>query len=453
MKLITTVLLVIIASIGHTLGQNPFSIKEYIPEKDIDTLTYEPPSYFIATVENGDVTLNWLPPGDGLGEWWSYSDSTLFSFIGLSAGGEWKASARWESDQLEGYNGEYITKVGFVPGSEVCDYTIVIYSGENAANILYSQPVNNFEINVWNDIILDQAVLIDATQELWVGISVDNVAAEFPMGVDIGPAVNWYGDLVSFSEGEWMTAYDYGLDYNWLIRTYITNTNKTSSSVISTLDNKTSQKQFQNDPTGYNLYRDDVILTSSPITGLEYIETGIPTGIYNYKLTAVYDTIESDPAELDVQVGGPILEINPEEITEVILTGETTNSQISLKNNGDSELLWTLEEDVEWLSFSSIEGQIASGDSIILEVYIDATNISAGNYSEETKFTINNLTNTNYYLTVNLTVGGYPVIEMELDSLNFGDISVGTTSTRQFTISNTGSEILYVSDVVSSDST
>ncbi|MCK9203314.1 MAG: carboxypeptidase regulatory-like domain-containing protein, partial [Bacteroidales bacterium] len=47
---------------------------------------------------------------------------------------------------------------------------------------------------------------------------------------------------------------------------------------------------------GYNVYRNADLLTSSPITDLLYDDNNVPSGTYSYRVTAVYDEGESNPA-------------------------------------------------------------------------------------------------------------------------------------------------------------
>ena len=54
---------------------------------------------------------------------------------------------------------------------------------------------------------------------------------------------------------------------------------------------------------GYNVYRDDVLLTLAPIAGLTYLDEGlIGDVIYAYSVTAVFDSGESTEAEVEILV-------------------------------------------------------------------------------------------------------------------------------------------------------
>ena len=53
---------------------------------------------------------------------------------------------------------------------------------------------------------------------------------------------------------------------------------------------------------GYKVYRDDVLLTDEPIAELYFIDTVTENGIYIYKVLAIYENGESEPASVEVTV-------------------------------------------------------------------------------------------------------------------------------------------------------
>ncbi len=50
-----------------------------------------------------------------------------------------------------------------------CEYSIRVWTGANAANLIVDQLVDSPEILAWNEIQLQTPVQIDATEELWIG--------------------------------------------------------------------------------------------------------------------------------------------------------------------------------------------------------------------------------------------------------------------------------------------
>jgi hypothetical protein len=60
-------------------------------------------------------------------------------------------------------------------------------------------------------------VTVDATQDLWFSIEVDNIpAGAYPLGVDAGPVVDGKSDWASLDGGAtWVELQIYGLDNNW----------------------------------------------------------------------------------------------------------------------------------------------------------------------------------------------------------------------------------------------
>lgn len=52
----------------------------------------------------------------------------------------------------------------------------------------------------------------------------------------------------------------------------------------------------------YLVYRDDALVTPSPLSNLAFTDVALANGSYNYGVTALYDAVESDPANLVVVV-------------------------------------------------------------------------------------------------------------------------------------------------------
>lgn len=330
-KLLLTILITLFLGFGLH-AQSPFS-KIRINEKEkflqVTNDSIFPPTNLQAQVTENDVSLTWLPSADGPGEWLTYSDSTLFTLIGLTDGGTWRIAARWEPDQIEDFEGEFLSKVDFIPGSDSAEYMLKIWKGEFAGTLIYEQEIVDFNILEWNKIMLSNPVEIDASQELWVGIEITQSVEDYPIGNDYGPAVQWYGDLVSFDMDEWTSGADFGLDYNWTLRAFITQSNDPAASFKELKRDKEtlSRSTF---PDAFNVYRDNELLTDIPITTFQYSDSNLETGIYTYGVTAIYDSVESDPTTIDVQVGGPQLLIEPDSLLVVMESNDIISQQVQL---------------------------------------------------------------------------------------------------------------------------
>ncbi|MFZ4707402.1 MAG: right-handed parallel beta-helix repeat-containing protein [Bacteroidales bacterium] len=99
--------------------------------------------------------------------------------------------------------------------------------------------------------------------------------------------------------------------------------------------------------TAYNLYRNNSLLVTLPVTSLEFDDMDLDNGTYNYSLTAVYENVESTPTpEVQIVVGitnpAPVTtiasvtaSINTEVILPVTVTGFTNITAVSLQLDYD----------------------------------------------------------------------------------------------------------------------
>ena len=204
--------------------------------------------------ETSSIALYWTMPESYL------IDTMIFwgdgEFSGNSAGTgeavEFDVAQRWEPAQLLEYDGTLITEIAFFPKELSSDYDIRIWTGTGAENLMLSYPYNPV-IGQWNVVTLDQPFLIDADQELWVGYHV-NAVTGYPAGLDHGPAVDGYGNMMNW--GGWQTLLDInpGLNYNWCIKAHI-KTIYNKSMVLSPNGNDNPEPGSTRDLMGFNIYR------------------------------------------------------------------------------------------------------------------------------------------------------------------------------------------------------
>lgn len=85
--------------------------------------------------------------------------------------------------------------------------------------------------------------------------------------------------------------------------------------------------------TGYNVYRNDELLTASPVTELSYVDASVPNGHYNYCVTAVYPDGESAKACDDVWITLGVQ--YPDQIISVYPNPATTELHITANSGFD----------------------------------------------------------------------------------------------------------------------
>jgi hypothetical protein len=165
--------------------------------------------------------LNWVAPeGGSVAEWIHWDDGENWGGIGTNSAAQFDVAARWEPSHLVNYDGAAVTQVAFFPYEELATYTIRIWTGPMAANLVVEQDVPSPVINEWNYVMLDTPVPIDITEELWVGYYID-AQAGYPAGCDDGPAVDEYGDWINLGGWQTLLEIDPSLDHNWNIQAYV----------------------------------------------------------------------------------------------------------------------------------------------------------------------------------------------------------------------------------------
>jgi hypothetical protein len=223
------------------------------------------------------IVLNWEGPDTGQIDEWIHWDDGVNSgnSIGTGAAVEFDVAARWEPAQLAVYEGASVTEIAFFPAEAQCTYNVRVWIGAGAANLVVDQVVSAPVIGQWNYVTLTTPVPVDITQELWVGYYV-NAQTGYPAGVDDGPAIDGYGNMMNF--GGWQTLLQINpeLDYNWNISAHLVtvagvtmplsksvepynNTNVTfaSNPVIVSVNHEFAPGSGSRDLTGYNVYRNE----------------------------------------------------------------------------------------------------------------------------------------------------------------------------------------------------
>ncbi len=237
--------------------------------------------------------------------------------IGLTNGGTFYVASRWEPEYLIPCYGLYLTKVAFVPVDDTAaEFVIKVWKGNNAGTLVASQEVTDFIVNEWNEVILENPVLIDTTQELWFGYSVTHEPGSQPAGCDDGPAISYKGDMISIDSITWVSmSMEYGLDYNWNLVATLESLDEVTSmaiplmetkgkkSVTHIMDNRFSfgqipsaysvfEKSQSKDLLGFNIYHNGELIGF--ITDYNPVIQDLAPGLHDFCVTAVYEMGESE---------------------------------------------------------------------------------------------------------------------------------------------------------------
>lgn len=420
-----------------------------------------PLSLNLTTTPNNDVNMNWTAPiiGDPVELTWS-SDTNNFA-LGVSSNQPYFVAARWEPGNLIGFDGFSVYQVEFFAFSAVSSYTIKIWQGEDADSLVYSQPISSIVNEAWNLVTLNDLIAINISSELWIGLEITQPEEEFPIGLDFGPAVVGYGDLVNLN-GNWETLFSYGLNFNISLKAFLVEVSgepqpltkqdfqftslSVSPSVRSLKEPKLvtirAERDINDVPDFYRVYRNEQLIGTSTMTS--FTDPLLPAGVYQYGVTAVYDTVESNATSASIQVGVPLLELTPQFVEVQMEADEQQDFVIQMANNSFFELIWSVESKPDFVELSSQTDTIAENESITIIMTIDAAELVAGVYQDTVFFAVNNPFNPIKALPISLTVSGDGLLSFGIDILDFGMVPVNLQSTKQVSVYNYGSETVYI---------
>jgi PKD repeat protein len=294
----------------------------------VDELPFLPTPRNLA-VEVFDATqalFNWdAPQGYETGQWIHYDDGTNTGGIGYTDGSAINVAIRWDAGDLADFNGMEITKICFFPKVEQVNFIFKAWTGDGY-NQIYSQPLSHIA-ETWNEFILDEPIVIDAANPLWIGYSASNYnAGTYPCGSDSGPAVSGYGDMVMTNEGEWLALSQIsGYSINWNLQAFVAGatrslpipqkytdkvpTNSAKSSLIAMNTSSRDGIRLNRGLLGYNVYLNDELIIMPLSIATEFLFTElIPETEYIAGVIAVYDEGDSDIA--DIMFDTPALSLN-----------------------------------------------------------------------------------------------------------------------------------------------
>jgi subtilisin family serine protease len=103
----------------------------------------------------------------------------------------------------------------------------------------------------------------------------------------------------------------------------------------------------------------------------------------------------------------------------------------------------------DWLTVSPAAGTVPAGGSTPLNVVFNAADLFGGVYEGAVRIANNDPANGLIEVPAVLTVTGVPVLAVDPASLDFGDVYVGYDQQLELTVSNAGTDLLTVTDIVS----
>ena len=218
--------------------------------------------------------------------WADWDNGTNSNSFGLNNAGTFSAAIRFTPYDLNYYHSyTHLKKIKFFPTEPGCTVIIKVWKGPNASTLLYSQPLDSYLPNSWNEIELETPIEIDKTSELWFGYTFTHAEGQSPAGTDSGPAVVGRGNMISTdNETSWNAISTLGHNFNWNISGLLIDSLYKTISVL---------------PTSYNVFREDILIANT--TKNEYLDDLSDIFSYPicYTVKSVYQDCESDFSPMD----------------------------------------------------------------------------------------------------------------------------------------------------------
>lgn len=222
---------------------------------------------------NKNVALTWSSPssGAGLPDTLSWASGVHEDQIGLSGGGLFYVGCEWDADDIVPYRGKKVTSVS-VQMVNPCTYLALrIYKdGEMVYRKTYTGDI--VYDGSFTDIPVETPVTLEPGCVYRFVLQLMNDDGVQPISIDDQKAVNGKGNLISTNGTDWRTAAQMGIEGNFNIRVGV----------------EPGDASAEEEPAGYNVYRDGTKVNSAPVTAMTYADVVTVPGDHDYAVSSVY---------------------------------------------------------------------------------------------------------------------------------------------------------------------
>ncbi|RHJ94058.1 protease [Bacteroides sp. AM07-16] len=348
-------------------GSQTYSVSAiYEDEEESSTVSatilitiYKAPTNVTAKeTSSNNVLVSWKAPVYQQTIYWG--NNSYYISMGF-AGTPFYFGQSWDAAELKPFHKKLLTAVKFLP--KAGNYSILIFQGEMENK--YEQQISNPVYGEINTITLKTPYVINANKNLNIAIYASNYKeTEYPAICDPGPAINGKGNLISKDGKSWSYLYNPEgsssvFDYNFIVNGVVT-------SEEGELSTRSSQVAAFPEITGYNIYRNNIKLNTTPVQETLYTDKNVKGGNYTYAVSAVYNNEESTLASAENEVTVSINAINNDDVT---INPIVFNEQIRINNAQMVELLEIISADGKVVKRIKSPEEVIYTDSFVPGTY------------------------------------------------------------------------------------
>lgn len=195
-------------------------------------------------------------------------------------------------------------------------------------------------------------------------------------------------------------------------------------------------------------------LRSGEINTVNVISNAETTGVISGTLSIVSNDSQRPLIQVPVSASflfPPQAQISPLFYRDTVSLGDSGIVVFTLRNSGRSELQFITAVSSSWLRVSPVEGTITEGDSLEISVQYNTKDLIGGTYRASISVRTNDPAQPQMTLPFILRVRGVPHIETSLNSIFFGEVSLGYLASAPLILMNTGTDTLFIFDMSLTD--
>ncbi len=250
--------------------------------------------------ENENISLWWEKETQTADMTWMLGD--IEQGFGVSYEPMLEVATRFTPLELVTVDKMKLEEVSFHSYNGQASYFLVIRKGgtpEKPSAPVHVQEITEVTSNAWNVVELDSEIIIDAEEDLWIGLEME-IYDDFCIGVDSGPAFPEKGNLIRQGDSFVSTLELHGsLDFNWAIKGHF------SETPYGEPNGENSSRQF-------HIYRNEENIAQVDADTYSFSDAGLPNGIYTYYVVAEYFNASASPSNsVTIEVDNSTVDITP----------------------------------------------------------------------------------------------------------------------------------------------